>query len=44
MWIYEDEEPDYFRVNQITEEIDPDRKGYITRIEWMQYLCSEDAI
>lgn len=44
LWIYEDEEPDYFRVTQVQQEIDPNKSGVIPRSTWMQYLCSEDAI
>jgi hypothetical protein len=44
LWIYEDDEPDYFKVTQVHQEIDPQRTGIVARTAWMEYLCSEDAI
>lgn len=42
LWIYEDEEPNAFKIIAEMENIDADRSKTIDRREWIQYLCSED--
>ncbi|CAD8069858.1 unnamed protein product [Paramecium sonneborni] len=44
IWLYEDEEPDYFRINQEMQTIDTNHNNIIERCEWMQYLCSEESM
>lgn len=42
LWIYEEEEPNEWRVNSEMKEIDKDNSASIDRIEWLKHLCVED--
>ncbi|KAL4486887.1 hypothetical protein ABPG72_009651 [Tetrahymena utriculariae] len=42
LWIYEDEEPNTFKVIAEMNNIDEDQSKTIDRKEWIRYLCSED--
>lgn len=44
LWIYEDEEPDYFKINSEMVSIDSDKSRTINRGEWLLYLCAEDSV
>lgn len=44
LWLYEEDEPDYFRINQEMHVIDTNQNKLIERTEWMTYLCSEEAM
>lgn len=42
LWIYEDEEPNEWRIKAEMKEIDQDESYSIDRLEWMKHLCVED--
>ena len=42
IWIYEDEEPNEWRILAEMKEIDKDNSLSIDRLEWMKHLCVED--
>lgn len=42
-WLFENEEPNEFRLKRELLEMDKDRTETIDRMEWMQHLCVEDA-
>lgn len=42
LWIYEDEEPNEWRLKAEMKEIDKDGNQSIDRLEWLKHLCVED--
>jgi len=42
LWIYEDEEPNEWRIKAEMKEIDKDGNQSIDRLEWLKHLCVED--
>lgn len=42
LWIYEDEEPNEWRLKAEMREIDKDGNQSIDRLEWLKHLCVED--
>lgn len=42
-WLFEEEEPNEFRMKRELVEMDKDRTETIDRMEWMQHLCVEDS-
>lgn len=42
LWIYEDEEPNEWRIKAEMKEIDQDENQTIDRLEWLKHLCVED--
>ena len=43
LWVYEDDEPNEYRVKRELSEIDSNNTEIITRQKWMNYFCSLDA-
>lgn len=44
LWLFEEEEPDHFKLNQEMSIIDGNQNKTIERIEWIKYLCSEESM
>ena len=42
LWVYENEEPNEFRLKAELMEIDADKSNSIDRIEWLRHLCLPD--
>lgn len=43
IWLYDEEQPNEFRINQQLKEIDTNGDGELSAREWIAYLCSGDA-
>ena len=42
LWTYENEQPSNFRHKDSMEIMDKDKSGWISREEWIKYLCLSD--
>ncbi|KRX00428.1 hypothetical protein PPERSA_05605 [Pseudocohnilembus persalinus] len=42
LWIYEDSEPNQFKVTSEKNAIDYDKSGTIERVEWLEYIMQKD--
>ncbi|CAD8057048.1 unnamed protein product [Paramecium primaurelia] len=42
LYAYEGDKPDLFRIKEEMKILDKDNSGYVSREEWIQYLCVED--
>jgi hypothetical protein len=42
IYAYEGDKPDYYRIQTEMEILDADQSGFITRDEWIKYLCIDE--